>query len=199
MAEARVFSHLEQIHLLKNWIKKAHFPEPFRLSFGPAISVGYESLAEYVDLQLCRWMKPEEVFQKLQAILPSGYSMLELRRIPRFFPSLEEVLNVVDYEVWGRFGIDAEKPISKLLAKEHIFVEKMKPGGRREQIDLRTLLIKMFWERDHLRLILRFGPKKTVKPETVVSLWIEQGSQFPFRVLRKNLFSETASGELLLP
>ncbi len=176
-------------------------PRP-RLSFGPAISVGYESHAEYFDMDLLRACAPEEVARGLSGSLGSGFRVLEVRRIPPFFPSLEATLNVVEYEVRGPFPADARAGLREFLDRREIVIEKVKDGGARiERVDARPLIrAAEFAAGDRLDLTLRFGPKRTVKPEALLRSWLGPLAPLPeFKILRKELFSETASGSLMRP
>jgi len=204
-------SHLEQIEALRSAVLRSGLPfvpdgrrkrpRP-RLSFGPAISVGYESMAEYFDMDLSCAVVPAELAQKLACALGSCFAVQNVRRIPAFFPSLDASINVVRYEIRGPFPRGARESLARFLVRTEIPIEKAKDGGARiERIDVRPLILEAAMEAlDVLALTLRFGPKRTVKPEALLREWL--GSQAPledFRVLRKELLSETSGGEMLMP
>ncbi|MBI4057112.1 MAG: DUF2344 domain-containing protein [Elusimicrobia bacterium] len=199
LGQARQLSHLEQIRALRTAVKKAGFSGSPKLSFGPAISVGHESLAEYLDLFLVNQVALERVPETLSPVLPQGYKLLAHRKVPLFFPSLESVLNVADYGIKGSFGEASKQILKDFLKQDKICIEKVKPSGVCETVDLKDLIIRMsLGENDEVRLMIRFGPHKTVKPERIVALGLglESGS---FKVLRKDLFSEVTPGQFLLP
>jgi len=204
-------SHLEQIEALRSAVLRSGLPfipdgrrkrpRP-RLSFGPAISVGYESMAEYFDMDLAAAAAPAEVAEKLASALGPWFAVQNVRRIPAFFPSLDASINVVRYEIRGPFPESAADSLSRLLIRTQIPIEKAKDGGARvERIDVRPLILAAAMEGpERLALTLRFGPKRTVKPEALLREWF--GPEKPldeFRVLRKELLSETSGGELLTP
>ena len=170
-----------------------------RLSFGPAISMGYESEAEYFDLELESPEEPREVAQALTSALPAGFRVMGVRRIPRFFPSLDSCINVVRYEVGGAFPADGSETLRRFLDRGEIPIEKVKKGGALvERVDARPLIIDMSLAApDRVRMTLRFGPKRTLKPEVIIREWL--GGAEGLQVIRKELFSETASGELIAP
>lgn len=208
---AGALTHLAQIEAIRRAVLgsglpvlcdgRRRRPRP-RLSFGPAISVGYESHAEYFDMDLLTACVPEEAARRLAGSLGEGFQVREARRIPAFFPSLEATLNVVEYQVRGPFPADARTGLSEFLARREIVIEKMKDGGSRvERVDARPLILSAALAApDRLEMTLRFGPKRTVKPEALLRSWL--GPLAPiseFRVLRKELFSETAGGSLMRP
>jgi radical SAM-linked protein len=196
--EARHLSHLAQIEALRRAARRA-FPGA-KLAFGPAISVGHESLVEYFDLELGSPKPAAEVLTALSAVLDGGFEALAARRIPAFFPSLESCLNVVRYEILGAFPEDAPERLRAFLDRKEIVIEKIKQGGAvREHVDARPLILRMRLLEDpsRLELLLRFGPKRTVKPEALIREWL--GTSEGLLITRADLYSETGSGEFLTP
>lgn len=208
---ACALSHLGQIEALRAAVLASGLPyvpdgrrsrpRP-RLSFGPAIAVGYESDAEYFDMETLEAVEPDEARARLGAVLPEGFAVREVRRIPRYFPSLDASINVVRYEVRGPFPAEAGTALRALLERGTIVVLKPKEGGARvERVDARPLIRSMTLAApDRLELLLRFGPKRTVKPEALLREWL--GADAPLdrcRIARRELLSETAGGELIAP
>lgn len=209
LGEASRLTHLAQIESLRRAVVESGLPAVMdskrkrprpRLAFGPAIAMGYESLAEYFDLELEAKLAPEKVAESLAAALPKGFSLRGVRRIPRFFPSIDASVNVVRYTLSGEFPPDAAERRDRMLERPEIVIEKMKEGGARvERVDARPLILKLdLTDSRRAELTLRFGPKRTVKPEAVVREWLGTVPE-DLGVLREELFSETARGELILP
>lgn len=214
LGEAADLTHLAQIEFLRRSVlasglpavmdKRRKRPRP-RLAFGPAISKGYESMAEYFDLELTSRVPTEEVYAALEGSLGSGFAVTKVRRIPRYFPSLDASINVVRYVIRGTFPDTARTSLKRLLASSEIVIRKVKDGGARiEKVDARPLIIKMtLASPDVLHLTLRFGPKRTIKPEALLGAW-EPEWKSPealsrFNILREALLSETSRGELIAP
>lgn len=208
LGDARELTHLGQIERLRRAVSDSGLPAVTqrrrkrsrpKLAFGPAIAMGYESDAEYFDMELSRGVAPLEIGKSLDKALGDGLVVRSVRRIPLFYPSLEASINVVKYEIRGPFPQDAPGALEKFLARDEIIIEKLKEGGARvERVDARPLIITMRLAKDHLELTLRFGPKRTVKPEALLRACLETDPS-GFRILRKELFSETSRGELLEP
>jgi len=198
---ACAMSHLEQIKALREAARKSGLPcagggGTLKIAFGPAVSVGYESEAEYADVFLSAPVDVKYALEKLSAVCQEGFSPLEARRVPVGFPSLESLLNAADYEIEGDFS--SARPLSEFLALPEIIIVKKKPAGVEEKIDARPLIISMSLEGGRLvRLRLRFGPKRNLKPERIVCEWL--GAEVPLKVKRKNLYWEDSCGRLSLP
>ncbi|MFA6093044.1 MAG: TIGR03936 family radical SAM-associated protein [Elusimicrobiota bacterium] len=203
-------SHLGQIAALRAAVAESGLPfvpdgrrkQPRpRMAFGPAVALGYESEAEYFDMELTRSAEPAEIMRSLKFV-GAGFEVREARRIPPYFPSLESVINVARYELRGPFPEDAACRLRALLERPEIVVEKVKDNGARvERIDAKPLILSaVLSASDCLDLVLRFGPGKTLKPEALLREWL--GPQAPvtdIRILRKELWSQTADGELIAP
>lgn len=205
VGEARGLTHLGQIEALRRAVVESGLPaltdgkrKRPRLAFGPAISMGWESLAEYFDMELSSALAAEAVAESLRKTLKSGFTLQGVRRIPAFFPSLDSTINVASYEIEAQFPDDAPRRLDELLARREIVVEKIKEAGV-ERVDARPLIVRMKLDGPgRLGLVLRFGPKRTVKPEALVREWL--GALPEGALVRRNgLYSETAAGELMTP
>jgi len=208
---AGALTHLAQIEALRSAVVRSGLPfvpdgkrkrpRP-RISFGPAISVGYESLAEYFDLELAGPLSPEDIARRLSGAMEQGFAVQGLRRIPAFFPSLDASINIVRYEIRGPFPPDCPARLSRLLGRAEIPIEKIKDGGARiERVDARPLIREAVLEEPgRLGLTLRFGPKRTVKPEALLRELLGPEALIEgFLIIRRELLSETSSGELMTP
>src|SRR5204862_3715628 len=67
---------------------QGHHPMP-RLSFSPAIPLGFSSDDEYVDLDLTEALPPEVVASRLAGELPEGLEPLAAVEVPRTSPSID--------------------------------------------------------------------------------------------------------------
>lgn len=199
--EAAALSHLEQIKALRGIASAAGLPALVagghpKMSFGPAVAQGYESEAEYADLTLTRPVKEKEAFDSVSRVCSGGYSLLEARRIPAAFPSIEALVNCGLYEI-SFAEADGAPALEEFLARLSIPVAKVKEGGREEVVDARPLIVSMKREGEgKLSLLLRCGPGRTLKPERVAEAWL---GRVPAGVLRKALYWESPDGHLSAP
>lgn len=205
LGPARTLTHLGQIEALRRAVTESGLPaltdgrrKRPRLAFGPAISMGWESLAEYFDLELSSALAPEAVSDALAKAVKAGFAVQGVRRIPSFFPSLDSTINVASYDIEAQFPDDAPRRLDEFLARREIVVEKIKEAGV-ERVDARPLIVRMKLDGPgRLSLVLRFGPKRTLKPEAIVREWL--GALPEGALIRRNgLYSETSAGELMTP
>jgi len=209
---ATQLSHLGQIEVLRRGLQNSTWPvatsqskrPKVRVGFGPAISVGYESDCELMDVDLHSQLDFKTAKGFLGNVLDEGFSVLDVKSIPRFFPSLEESINVVFYEIDSRFLKGTEERWKAFWDKKSYDVIKKK-RDREEVIDARQCVRAWDLSGEGLNLELQFGPKRTLKPERIIqaicNLDDDQvavaGPTPSMRVCRKKLCFEKQNGDLI--
>lgn len=186
---SRFVSHLEQIQVFKGAVLLSGLPvatgggrKPrLKMSFGPAVSVGWRSEAEFFDVALTKYLDAAEIQDRLSKVLPEGFEVRSVRRIPLHFPSLEDSANVVEYWMENHDGcglVDWEgvrRWFEKLdYASEQALVRKEKPDGKVDIINLKEIVqrveVRAKDGRSGLGLWLRFAPRKNLKPERILEV-----------------------------
>jgi radical SAM family uncharacterized protein/radical SAM-linked protein len=143
----RALSHLETKNALERAIRRAKLPVAFsqgfspkpKLTFSPALSVGIESQAEFVDIVLIGVHDPATVGAALQARMPPGMAVLASE--VAHDESLNQGANAVTYT--AEVPIDAmaglESAIDRFTqASEWMIMRKY--DGREKQIDLKRFV-----------------------------------------------------------
>ncbi|MBU2567498.1 MAG: TIGR03936 family radical SAM-associated protein [Elusimicrobia bacterium] len=206
----RFLSHLEQIELIKKCLKRSGLPLKYsegfhphmKVSFGPAISVSYESDCEFADVHLSVAESLGKIAQGISAVTPAGFSLVEVKGIPHFSPPVDAAANLCDYEVTGIDGLhgvgsedDICDRIAGFLSKKEIFVIKRKTG---KELNIRPLVLKLESIPGGFALSVRFSPGGNVKPERVVSvlLGLDEQETVLLRVRRLALYTEKPDGTL---
>ena len=231
--DARFLSHLEQIDVFRRVFRRAGLPVAYSMgfspqvkaSFGPAISVGYESESEYVELELIRQVEPSEIIERLDRALPRGFKTMEAKKIPLFFPSLDSLLNVAVFRIEAAAE---DESIKAFLSRPEIIVEKVKEN-KVIRIDAKPLIREMksmqggiypvinYHAGDSqpkaiagtkaaeisngIYLELLFGPKKNVKPERIIQKLLGLGEEETklLQVCRTGFLIEKKDGTILEP
>jgi len=212
LQEAKHLSHLEQIDLLRRTFKATGWPVAYgggrrpkmKVSFGPAISVGYGSEAEYCDLCLRARLNPGEAMEKLAHHLPAGFECLQVKSVPVFFPSLEELINLAVYEIQDfpdRLDEAALEGGLERLRQASSFMVKKKRGDDLISIDAKPLIRALGTAERKVHLELRLGPKRTLKPEkileTLFHLTVEETNALT--ICRIMLYGEKPNGDVIGP
>jgi radical SAM-linked protein len=180
VGKVRFLSHRDLARVLERGVRRAGLPVAYsegfnphpKLHFGLAISVGHESLAEYLDVDLDpgRGALPDlaAVPEALDACLPAGVDVTAAVLLEPGTTSLQEA---VTSSSW-RFRLPQGDPddvaavVDRLLGADHIpvdVVRKQKPVRE----DLRPLLVDLRFEAapDGPTLVAELGTKpRSVRP-----------------------------------
>jgi radical SAM family uncharacterized protein/radical SAM-linked protein len=145
----RFLSHLEMINLFSRAVARARIPIRFsqgfhphpKFSFATALSVGVESWAEYMDMELAAGYGADQVKERLNAVLPEGMEILEAREIPLRAESLSVIMERVRYRVTLPDPVTLDLPAcaERFLALESSPFHREK-RGKSLDLDLRREL-----------------------------------------------------------
>ncbi len=120
------------------WYTQGFNPHP-KIIFGLPLSVGAESLCEYLDLRIDRDMPSEEIRRRLNRALTEEMCVLDAYNVPE--------KSVFGDIVWARYDIrirqdgitkELAKQVEKYLTTSPLMMDKKSKSGVR-QVDITTL------------------------------------------------------------
>ncbi|OIQ08590.1 hypothetical protein MOOR_17370 [Moorella thermoacetica] len=199
--------HLEMLRLWQRAMRRAGLPVAMshgfnphpRLAFGPALALGLESLAEYLDVELAADREPDRVQVELQAQLPPGLEILLVRTIPDQAPALTAVIDVAAYRVTWMEEVDPgllQQRVESLLARQEVLVRRTGRDGRPRVKDIRPGILKLVLDPSpDLVMLLQCSQTGSVRPEEVLKALALEA---PVRVVRTGLFARRGD-DLLAP
>jgi radical SAM family uncharacterized protein/radical SAM-linked protein len=195
-------SHLELMHTLLRAIRRAGLPVAFsqgfhpkpRVSFGPALPVGVESLCEHMDLELIGPSDAREVGDRLGRELSPGLTVLSSEALDPRTPSISEALRAVHYRVefpeitWNEEEL--RDRVEAFLGAEEALVTRATPqknrtrgrhqkvAARKErEIDLKRLVTHLAVEGPGVvAFSLRADPSGSAKPAEVLAAIFGDGT-----------------------
>ena len=188
-------SHLETMHSLLRAFRRAGLPMAYsqgyhpkpKISFGPALSVGIESRAELLDLELVGTADPADIAPRLERALPEGLKLLSVELVDEAAPSIGEALRAVHYvaeftdESWTADRL-AER-IEGFLSAESAVIQRVKAvknkdrrrhqrvaGTRQREINLREIVTHLGVEGPkRVAFSLRADPSGSARPAEVLA------------------------------
>lgn len=179
LGEAAYLSHLDLMTVLRRALARANIPVGFsrgyhpqmRLSMGPALPLGHESEAEYLDVECYQRIDPENFRQKVNASLPDGIELRRVWEIPKNAPSLNGSLREHSYEIelTGWESQDLHQQVDRLKRSRELPITRRKPK-QSKTIDIRPLIKDLtVLGPGRLHLVTRFGQETGgVKPTEVL-------------------------------
>jgi radical SAM family uncharacterized protein/radical SAM-linked protein len=213
-------SHLETMHAILRAVRRAALPVAYsqgfhpkpRVSFGPALPVGVESLCEDFDLDLIGAAEPEDVARRLARELPEDLRVQSAERVDAAEPSISEALRAVHYRVdfpqegWGEEAL--AQCVADFQGADRAVVTRAAPPksrrGKRPQkvaeragreIDLKDIVTHLAIEGPGtVAFSLRADPSGSAKPAEVLAA-IFGGGEPPrgVKVLKEGVsFARTA-------
>jgi radical SAM-linked protein len=130
----RFLSHLDLMTLFHRAAVRAGVPIAFsrgfnphpKIAFGPALSVGIESEAEYLDMESDPFIDLLQITKNLNTTLPRGMRILAARVIPKKSPSLSGSIIRYKYEVTvpAAYAGDIEHRVGDFLSRTAVMVAK---------------------------------------------------------------------------
>lgn len=159
----RFVSHLDILRLLQRAFRRAGIPLSYSqgfnphplLSFATALSTGYTSAAEWIDVKLDKDMNAAEFVSLVNAALPAGFEFKETYAVEDKLPSLTALLESATYKITFAEGTDEDdlkKSFAELLSGE-IIVEKRTKGGLKN-VDIRPQVISSGVSEENGRVVL---------------------------------------------
>jgi radical SAM-linked protein len=136
---ARAFERAFRMEQLPLAFTLGFAPRP-KVSFGLALSVGHESIAEYLDVELREPTDPRQLPGRLSDALPDGIAVDGAALLAPRAPALQEAVTLVEYRVTvadaqGRgLSVGAIEPaVERALARPELLVTRTRKG--RESTD----------------------------------------------------------------
>lgn len=147
-----LLSHLEIIHLFTRAVRRAGIPILYsrgfhphpKFSFATALSVGVESRAEYMDMEIATGFGAQRTLQALNLALPAGIEIVEARAVPLKSPSLSVMLASTSYRVTLPPALVSGLPsLAEAFLRLESFPYQRVKKGKVTVMDLRRELISL--------------------------------------------------------
>ncbi len=177
--EAKYVSHLDLIRLFSRSFKRAHIPLTYsegfnphpKLAIGLPLSVGVTSECEYMDAEVDRELKKEDI-DALNKALPMG---LHINGLAEKIPGMKKLSDIcyAEYRVMVVGSpVDSEK-VAAFMARPSVVIEK-KTKRKTEEADIlpdiHTLSVSGITDDGvMLSMVLSAGPAANLKPDLVLS------------------------------
>lgn len=180
LGRSRFVGHLELLQFFFRVFQRAGLPINFsqgfnpspRVSFGPALPVGTESMAEYLDVDLHERLDNTEIW--VNRINQELFAGMEVLRIDQLSHAGQPGTVLTTYQVelpkqQDIAAASAVELISQFMARSHYPVNRIRKG-KKKTIDIRPLVGGFRYEDDKFILELLSEPGKPgCKPMDVVA------------------------------
>jgi radical SAM-linked protein len=145
---ARAFERAFRIEQLPLAFTQGFAPRP-KVSFGLALSVGHESEAEYLDVQLAEEVPLDSLSERVSGALPTGIDVTGVAALADRAPALQDAVTAVAYRVTvtgdGDRPVDPEElrtAVDRALARPSLPVTRTRKGHEVTE-DVRSIVRTM--------------------------------------------------------
>lgn len=191
---ARFLSHLELANVFTRATRRAGLvvaysrgfnPRP-RMVFASALPVGVTSEDEYLDVVLLTKIDAPEVQARLQAQMPSGLVLKEVRLVPEKAPALMSVVNRAGYRVtailFNEISTETlQKSAAFFLEQESVIVER-RTKNEVKKTDIRPGVLQLHVGKDsgtaYWEMLVITGKQGNIRPQEPVE-WMVRKNNLP--------------------
>ena len=146
---AAFLGQVETLDALRRALRAAGLPLAYsegyhpraKVSAGPALPMGVESLVEYIDVELTEGM--DGIDERVNPYLPDGLEVLGTERIEGPTPSIEDGIGLVAYEVSAEDSkINASEAIGRFKGAENLNFTRVR-REKRAEVDLKDYVAEL--------------------------------------------------------
>jgi len=175
VGDQRFLSHHDTMRLWERALRRANLPlrmsEGFnprpRISLSEPRSVGVASDAEILEFELADWVNPDAILDGLGRQVPEGIRITSLDLVrPTDKARPVAVVYTADPPAPPA---DLADRIARLLAADRLPVVRHRPTGDKP-LDARPFIESVEMDGPRVRMVLRTGPKGTVRPDEILRL-----------------------------
>lgn len=214
----RYIGHLDVMRFFQKCIRRAEIDVSFTggfsphqiMSFASPLSVGLESLGEYMDIEVNSVTSSEDMIQRLNAASVPGIKIVSVKRLPENAGNAMASVAAARYRV--RFREDRvpklfleenqkiHQAIEHFLALPEILYTKEGKKGQRE-INLRQGIYEFYWnaEEKTCEMLLDASSAGNIKPvqvlEALLSLQQQELPSNSLLILRLETYTNIGSEE----
>jgi radical SAM family uncharacterized protein/radical SAM-linked protein len=201
--DMRFLSHLDVLRFWERAFRRADIPICYsqgyhphpKIAFGPALSLGSESEAEYLDFQ-SQEISGDKIFRQLKTTLPDGIVALELKLLYDKQRALTAAINRIDYEIVFPERVDRKlinEGIDKFL-RLNSFVVSRKTDERIQEVDISPFIKELSFNQAMVKLTIttHLINGKTVRIDEILTDICKLTSQEKARcqITRKEMYIE---------
>ncbi|MDO5095351.1 MAG: TIGR03936 family radical SAM-associated protein [Peptostreptococcaceae bacterium] len=199
LGEISFISHLDLLRIFIRALRRENInvnysqgfhPHP-KMSFSPALSLGVESICEYVDIDIADEIGMEEFQNRLNHALPRGVEITHCEEVSKLGG-----MTVLSSHSQYEFHVEhldekMNQALEKVLGSEEIVIEKRNKKGKMLAINVRDRIVDAFVKDGKIYATLLNSTNGAMKPaEFMQILSKEYGEEIvPERIIKINLYS----------
>lgn len=209
LGEISFISHLDLLRIFIRALRRENVslnysqgfnPHP-KMSFSPALSLGVESVCEYVDLDIAEDIVLDDFRERLNHALPRGVEILQCEQVSKM-GGITLLSSHSEYEFhYESMDEPMHQAVAKVLEASEILIEKRNKKGKMLTIDVRDRIVDAYIKEGKLYATLLNSTNGAMKPSEFASIlnsFLEE-ERIPQRIIKVRLFFYTGKDYQLVP
>lgn len=175
----RFLGHLDLLNVILRAFRRLRLPLVFsqgfsphpKISPGPPLSLGFESLAEYLDIQLYG-ENFGDLPERLNDIIPEGLSFTGIKKLSGKVKSISSILTGASYRVQLPEDFAKKTPnLQEFLNRSNISIVRVRKG-KKKILNIRPFIVDLEYDSEarNLRIETKFIDGQTVKLQELFSV-----------------------------
>ncbi len=162
------------------------FHPRIKVSVGPALAVGVESEAEYIDIELSDRIEEGEIMRSVEGRFPDGIVVKDVKFLEPPYESISDAISSNEYEVeLSNLDVDLEASISGFDSMECFPFMRVR-GKSKKEVDLKGAVQKLAVLRNGvLGMMIRNSPPAVRVSEILSAVFGVSGEDLNRAVVRK--------------
>lgn len=180
LGEMAFVSHLDFLKIFIRSLRRANVnmkysqgfhPHP-KISFSPALSLGVESICEFVDIETEYDYVESDIIERVNNALPLGIKILDAKIIDKI-GGVSNISNFSEYEIKieGDYDINSiNSVIGNILSKDEIIIKKKNKKGKYVDLNVRERIYSIKIIDGTINAILLNSVNGALKPVELIDL-----------------------------
>ncbi len=175
--EVKYISHLDIQRLFQRALRRAKlscaysqgFNPHMLISFACALPVGVCSNAEYVEVQLEKYVHPLDAMRMLNDVLPNGVRILNATEPKEGYPNVGSVIALAGYSFVPESIEGCTDKLKELMAQNEIIIEKRTKKGM-ANVNVRPMIHRLALVGDKIEATLSCSNSENMRADKLAEM-----------------------------
>jgi len=175
--QLKFVGHLDFIKVYEKAFRRTELPLTYsqgfnprmKISWGPPLPLGITSNCELADLYFEGWVRPEQVREEINKVLPLGSKVTEASLCHPALTSVAAAIVASEYIFELDKAINLTGKVKEIMSQEKIIISRTSKEKTKE-INARAMLFSLEAEEEKLKAVIQSSNTGSLKPSELLKL-----------------------------
>ncbi len=180
--QVKYISHLDMQRLFQRALRRAKLPCAYSKGFNPhllisfacALPVGVCSKAEYVEIQLEKFVHPSDVMHRINEVLPTGVRVLNAVELNDAYPNVGSVIALAEYNFIPHSNEDFSAILKSFSDKSELIITKKTKKGMAE-VNILPMIHRLKQENGVIKATLTCSNSENLRGDKMAEILCAEG------------------------